>query len=60
MPPSRDRFNEASLLKSSEPGIGKNVARTISRPARRIHLAMRPHRNLAPIDLAAALSQVTD
>ena len=48
------------LLKSAEPGVRKDVSRAISWPAWRIHLAMRPDRDIAPVDLAAALSQVAN
>ena len=48
------------LLKSPEPGIGKDVARAIGRPARRIHFAMRFHNRVMVADLAAALAQIAD
>ena len=49
-----------SFLKSSEPRIREAVAGAIGRPARRVHLAMRPDKNIATVDLPTALAKVTD
>ncbi len=57
---SLQRFNVLLLLKSSEPGIGKDVAGAIGRPARRIHFAMRFHNRVMVAHLAAALAQIAD
>ena len=48
------------LTKLPEPAIGEIVARAIGRPARRVHLAMGPHRDVVSLDFAAAISQVAD
>ena len=46
--------------KSAEPGIGKDVAGTVGRPARRIHLAVRFHDRVVIVDFAAPLPKVTN
>ena len=47
-------------LKSAKPGIRKNVAGTVSWPARWIHLAMRFYDWVMIVDFTATLSQVTN
>ena len=58
---NRSNASKAFLfLKSAEPGIGKDVTRTVGRPARRIHFAMRFHDWVVIVDFAAPLPQVTN
>src|SRR5205807_10474591 len=48
------------LLEAAEPRVRENVARTISRPTRRIHVAMRFHERPVVADLAATLAKITN
>ena len=48
------------LLKSSKPGIWESIARTISRPPRRIDFAVRFHHRIMVAGFPAALSQITN
>ncbi len=57
---SLQRLKAFLFLKSAEPGIGKDVARTVGRPARRIHFAVRFHDRVVIVDFAAPLPEVTN
>jgi hypothetical protein len=54
------RLKPFLFLKSSEPGIRKDVARTVGGPARRIHFPVRFHDRVVIVDFAAPLPQVTN
>lgn len=50
----------SSFPKPAEPGIGKDVTRAVSGPARRIHFAVRLHDWITIAHLAATLSKITN
>src|ERR1019366_5515450 len=53
-------FLRRLVLETPEPGVWKRIARTVGRPARWIHVAMRTHDRVVIVDLAATLSQIPD
>jgi hypothetical protein len=53
-------FVTREYLEPSKPGIRKIVSRTIGRPARRVYIPVRFHRNFASVGFAATLSQVAN
>ena len=53
-------LDRLDLTELTEPAIGEIVARTVGRPARRIHLAVGTHRDLMPLNFAATVTQIAD
>ncbi len=47
-------------LEPLEPVVGKSITRTISRPPRRVHFAMRTNRDRVTLNPATAIAQVFD
>ena len=53
-------LDRLDLTELTEPAIGEIVAGTVGWPAGRIHLAVRTHRDLMPLNFAATVTQIAD
>ena len=53
-------LDRLDLTELTEPAIGEIVAGTVGWPAGRIHLAVRTHRDLMPLNFAATVTQIED